>query len=227
MPHVYDYILNKFKIDSNKITLIYGVPINLPVIDIDANNNIDNKINILFSSHKYSSHGVDKGFDVFIRVAKVFEKDSRFTFSVIGGFNKGDMVVNAQNVAFIPELTDNQLAEKMKNYDIILSPNRSHVLHHGAFDGFPTGSVLHAVNSGCLMMITDDWDNSNLLGLIDGLDFIRISCSVMEIKQKLEHLANEPNKMKQIALNGKLKLKTLIDTNTQLERRMSIISSYL
>jgi hypothetical protein len=225
MPHVYNYLINNFNLDNNKITLIYGVPINLPMIE--NNTRRDDKVKVLFSSHKYTQHGIDKGFDVFNKVAKLFENDNRLTFDVIGGFTKEDMVIDTSNISFINELLDNQLSEKMRCYDIILSLNRSHVLHYGAFDGFPTGSVLHAINSGCLMMSTDDWDNSNSLGLVDGVDFIRVSTSAFEIKERIEKLIQEPSLIKNIAANGKQKLQKLILANTQLIRRESIISSYL
>lgn len=225
MPHVYQYLIGKFNLKPSQITLIYGVPIELPTIQKRVLTN--GKIKVLFSSHKYTPFGLDKGFDIFNRVAKCLEKDGRFSFSVLGGFTEKDLVVKTNNIVFIPELVNNALGEEMQNYDIILSPNRSHILHLGAFDGFPTGSVMHAANSGCLMMITDDWDNSEAIGLIDNIDFIRISTNVSEIINKLKLLANDRAMLNFIANNGKNKINKLIDSSTQLNRRGIILSKYL
>ena len=225
MPHVYYYLIGKFNLNSSQITLIYGVPIELPPIQKRVLTN--GKIKVLFSSHKYTPYGIDKGFDIFNRVAKCLEKDGKFLFSVLGGFTEKDLVVQTNNIEFIPELINNVLSEEMQNYDIILSPNRSHILHLGAFDGFPTGSVMHAANSGCLMMITDDWDNSEAIGLIDNIDFIRISTNVSEIINKLKRLANDRAMLNFIANNGKNKINKLVDSSTQLNKRGIILSKYL
>ncbi len=225
MPHVYDYLISKFNLKSSQITLIYGVPIELP--PVQKRHLPNGKIKVLFSSHKYTPYGIDKGFDIFNRVAKCLENDNRFSFSVLGGFSEKDLVIQTNNIQFIPELVNNALSEEMQNYDIILSPNRSHILQLGAFDGFPTGSVMHAANSGCLMMITDDWDNSEAIGLMDGRDFIRISTNVSEIINKLKQLADDRDMLSFIASNGKVKINRLIDSSTQLNKRGIILSKFL
>lgn len=225
MPYVYDYIRNKFKIPDNKISYIYGAPLSLPKVDIRINDK--EKIKIVFSAHKYSANGQDKGFDVFNKVAKILEDDNRFYFTVLGGFESNDFLVHTNNINFKNTILPEKLPEEFSNHDIIISPNRSNILHKGAFDGFPTGSVVHAVNSNCLMMITDDLGNANSLGLIDGIDYILITTSVIEIVEKLKYLANNQNLIRTIANNGKEKLLKNFDISNQLTSRFNILKTYL
>lgn len=225
MPHVYEYITSKFKIDKDKCTYIYGAPLNLPTVDFFPRKR--EVVKVVFSSHKYSSKGFDKGFDVFNKVAKHFENDNRISFAVVGGFCKDDLIVNCENIEFISELLPDKIAATFSKYDIILSPNRSHVLGCGSFDGFPTGSVLHAVNSGCMMMVTDEWDNAKTLNLIDGVDYLRISTDTYQIVKAIENILDGNVSVSHIAESGRNKLIHHIDLDNQMKKRLKIINHYL
>jgi hypothetical protein len=225
MPHVYEYLLNRLNVDSRKVSLIYGAPLILPEIVDDCTKD-DSKIRIVFSSHNYMQHGIDKGYDIFNQVAKYFENNPLFDFTCIGGFTEKDNIVTTNNINFIPNILPEQLGIEFSKYDIIISPNRSHVLHYGAFDGFPTGSVVHACNSGCLMMLTDDWNNASKLGLHDNESYIFIAANSEFVIKKLIEIS-EKNVIKYIAKKGKETLLKQLDLSNQMTRRMTILNEYL
>jgi hypothetical protein len=224
MPHVYDYLIQRFNIDRSRVSLIYGAPLSLPEI-IDSSTDYDSVIRIVFSSHKYIQHGLDKGFDIFNKVAKYFEGNPNFEFTCIGGFSEKDLVTNTNNINFISNLLPEKLGSEFAKYDIIISPNRSHVLHYGAFDGFPTGSVLHACNSGCMMMLTDDWNNATPLGLVDNESYIFIAANSEFIISKLLEISK--SQIKPFARKGKEILLKQLDLNNQMKRRMTILNRYV
>lgn len=226
MPHVYDYIKDKFKLNEGQISYIYGAPITL-FPNSELKKSICSKIRVVFSSHKYSRYGIDKGLDIFVRVAKSLEYNDRFTFTVIGGFVEKDLVVKSSNIILKNEIIPENLNHEFSNYDIIVSPNRSHVLGLGSFDGFPTATVLHAANSGCMMMLTDEWNNSSKIGLVDNVDFSLIAPNADLIVSKLIYFYENRTEIGRIALNGKMKLNSLLDLEKQLPRRLEILNKYL
>jgi hypothetical protein len=227
MPHVYDYIKNRFFIDDDRISYIYGAPINLSGNDILFDKKTEQKLKIIFCSHKYMPHGIDKGFDIFNKLAKNLEGDPRFEFICIGGFDKTDLIVPTENIQFKSFLLPDDLHLIFESSDIILSPNRSHVLYYGAFDGFPTASVLHAATCGCMMMISDEMGNSKPLNLIDNEDFVLIAPNVDIITDKILYLANNRGVIRRIAKNGRDKMIKNINQENQLSQRLSIIGRYL
>jgi hypothetical protein len=226
MPNVYEYILDRYKISKDKISYIYGAPLNLPVNERCDEINSE-KIRVVFSSHKYTQYGIDKGFDIFNLVAKRLEGDTRFSFTVIGGFSDHDLVEPTTNIEFKSHISSDALLIEFQKYDIIMSPNRSHISHIGAFDGFPTGTIMHAVNSGCLMMISDEMGNAPYLNLINNVDYVLISTNVESIVDSLIKLANSKHNIYKIARNGKLKIMQNLDLKNQMKKRIEIMENYL
>ena len=100
-------------------------------------------------------------------------------------------------------------------------------MNHGQFDGFPTGAVIHASLSGCLMMVTDSFDNAPELGLKDCDDLIIISDRVSEITEKLRWISNNRPQAQKIAANGKAKLAEYFSDEYQLSQRLEIIERTL
>jgi len=228
MPHVYDYIIQRFKLDINQITLIYGAPLNHSEQFLNNSNLVFNeRINVVFVAHKYSKYGIDKGLDVFVKVANHFRGNRKISFTIIGDYTQSDLVCTSDNLAIITAKNPEYLDDILKNYQIVLSPNRSHVLHYGSFDGFPTGSVVHAAFCGCMMMLTDSWDNANSIGLINNVDLVLISDRPSEIVEKLSFFIDNPNEISKIAENGSKKLKQLINCDDQIQKRLDIINKYI
>lgn len=225
MPFVYHYIIEKYQLEESKISLKYGAPLELSNFNFDKIE--DSKIRVVFCAHKYSKFGLDKGFDIFNRVAKKLENNNNFEFTCIGNFNKNDLVVSTENINFIEELLPENLFNIFGSQDVILSPNRSHILGYGAFDGFPTGAVLHACFCNCLMMITDDWNNAEYLNLKNGEDFILVPTNEAYIVEKLLYFLKNKDELKIIAKRAKLKLIDNLDLQNQLTNKFNIISKLL
>lgn len=230
MPFVYNYIKEVFGVPDDKITFIYCGPLEVDYMKLKNNelNPIRNEIiKMVFIAQKYSSFGIDKGLDVFCKVAKYFEKDDRFEFSVVGNFTEDDFVVEVENIKIKGNILPKDLYATLSKYDIVISPNRSFILYPGAFDGFPTGSVIHAALSGNMMMVTDSLENSKLLELIDMEDLVLISDRPSDIVQKLIYFIDHPKKIKRIASNGRKKLIAHCDFDNQLSKRLKIIKSLI
>ena len=227
MPFVYDYLTDRLNVNPNKITLIYGVPIVSPVIKKLEFTKKPEPLRVIFSSHKYMQFGLDKGFDIFNGVAKSLEDNLKFAFTVVGGFKEDDLLYSSKNIRFLDELDIEELQFEYSTHDVILSPNRSFVLGNGAFDGFPTGSVMHAGLNGCLMLITDDLDNSTKLDFKESHDYYRISCNVTEISNLLVNLEDDREKIRRVAISGREKLSQLLDLENQLMKRNEIIQRYI
>jgi len=226
MPYIYDYLLERFELKKEDVTLIYGAPLKLPTHKEKRILGRSNHLKIVFSAHKYMPYGIDKGFDIFNRVAKQLEGDKRFKFYCIGGFTENDLMTQTNNIQFIETKDPEGLGNEFLKYDIIISPNRSHIQYFGSFDGFPTGSVVHACNSGCLMMLTDDWGNAEKIGLVDNEHFILISPNARDIVDKLLSIIKD-DKVNDIARKGKEVLTEKFNIDKQLLTRTLIINKYL
>ena len=227
MPFVKKYLIEKLGVPESKITYIYGTPIKVNNIEGVAFQKDMEKIRVLFTAHKYSKGGVDKGFDLFCETAHYFQSNTSLEFIVIGKFSQEDQVVPVKNIIYYGEVLPDQLFETFKGCHMVLSPNRFSVLGNGSFDGFPTASVVHAASAGCLMMITDYFNASLELGLEDGNDFVKIEPKVQNIIEKIEHFLKNKRQIAAIAENGRLKILNLYNEKQQLQQRLEVLEKLI
>jgi glycosyltransferase involved in cell wall biosynthesis len=219
-PITYSYLIDKKFCDKEKLAYIHGGVINVP-------QNIPQKqlyprdkktFDICFTAYKYMPLGKDKGYDIFIQVAKQLAKRSScFRFHVVGTFERSDIDVSeidSQIYFYGPKPMDFFIGYYMDK-DLILSPNRPFVLEKGAFDGIPTGSVLEAGACGVAMFCTD------LLKLTEGVfrdedEIIIIDLESESIVNKVWQYYQDPEKLYGIARRGR----TAISKNYRKKRQM-------
>jgi hypothetical protein len=133
-------------------------------------------------------------------------------FTVIGDFDASENIYShAKNIEYIGALDAKFLSINFQKMHIIISPARSHVVHYGSFDGFPTGAALNAVLNGCALITTDPHDNAEKLGLIDGEDLLLTSDRASEVEKLVLLLFNDRKLLYKIALNGFKKFSQISD----------------
>jgi glycosyltransferase involved in cell wall biosynthesis len=224
-----DYLLNNNLCNENKILFIYGVVVNSSITK-ESDNAIrlikKNKLSfdICFVAHKYSPEGKDKGYDIFIQVAKQLSKiHDNIKFHVVGNFNDTDIDITEikLKIKFYNTLETSEFPDFYHGIDIILSPNSSFVLAPGAFDGFPTGACIEAGLNSVALFVTDDL-NQNIF-FKEGEEIVIISKEPTEIVNKILHYYLNPAKLYSIANNGKEKIQAIYNLEAQMKPRIGIL----
>lgn len=224
-----DYLIEKKIVDSNKIKLIFGVPMSIE----SAHSTIEKsskKINILFFANKYTKNGVDKGFDDFQVIAnELISKSNQYTFTIIGGFNSKDLKINhlKDHFNFKGTLNENLFNEELKRTHIIISPNKPFKISSGNFDGFPLATCISACIYKNVLILSDYFNEAEKINLIDGVDFLKFKGNITETVNQIETLRLDFEKMNMIAINGQNKLLNLYDYNNQIVPRIDFIKSII
>ena len=158
-----DYLVQKGFCSLNDIKLIYGVI--TPTEQIKASR-LPRKLykkdkhtfDVCFVAMKYTIQGIDKGYDLFIALAKklcLMFDDIRF--HVVGTFFSEDIDVSeiSDKIFFYGPRPRGFFVEFYAGMDAILSANRPFILDSGAFDGFPTTACVEAGLSGVAVFCSD------------------------------------------------------------------------
>ncbi len=231
---VKDYLLKKKLCKENQIEFIFGVVMPLNSIELKYNqkkNYIIDKPNldIVFMAHKYTKFGIDKGYDIFIEVAKkLSDLHDNIFFHVVGGFNEEDIDVSNiyHRIKFYGNLTKEDFDKFFIDKDIIVSPNIPNVIAPGAFDGFPTASCTEAGLRKTSIFCTDCLSmNSNRYKI--GTEIEIIDHNADNIVNKINYYYNHPKELKQLGNNGSIAIKKLYDYEHQIKPRIDILEKYI
>lgn len=228
----YDYLLDQKVCAPEQIEFIYGVVMPLPPATSGLNKKhfgFDKHIlDICFVAHKYMDRGIDKGYDIFIEVAKgIVQRYENVHFHVVGGFTEADIPVKELNnkVTFYglqkPEWFDNFYHDK----DIILSPNIPFKLAEGYFDGFPTTSCTDAGVRNVAMFCTDELQLN--VKFTNGKDIVIISPDIEKIIDTISHFHANPVVLRSIAEGGAKKIREFYSYENQISPRIRILEEEL
>lgn len=184
-------------------------------------------LDICFVAHKYMEQGRDKGYDVFIEVARNITKIlPHVAFHVVGPFGCDDIDISdiEDSVTFYGTRNTEFFPEFYAGMDIILSPNAPNILFPGAFDGFPTGACIEAGLCGTVVFACDElalnpFENNRELVVIPRDPF-----SVTQIV--IEYL-NDPERLYQIADNGRERFSHVFSMRSQMDPRIRILKEQL
>jgi glycosyltransferase involved in cell wall biosynthesis len=228
-----DYLIEKQFCNENKIELIFGCVVPQQSLDKENLNRLSYSINkksldIGFCAGKYMPNGKDKGYDVFIELAKSLARKYDFIkFHVIGGFEKEDIEVNEikDKIKFHGYQIFENLESLFKGIDIIISPNKSFILNEGSFDGFPLGTVIEAVLNGSLAIVSDDLNQNNTF--VNYEELIITKSDYREIEIEIKKLIENPSKILEIAKKGKLKFQEVYSNNNQMTQRIKLFNNIL
>lgn len=224
----YDYLIKNRLCSKEKIVFIYGVV--TPLFKFN-NNRIyknhfqfdKNSLDIAFVAHRYTNFGEDKGYDVFIEVAKLLSSKYKFiNFHVVGPYNKRLIDVSKiENITFYGTKEPQWLDNFFQNIDIILSPNINGKISKGCFDGFPTGSSTDAALNEVVMFSTDPLKMN--IKFSNNKDIIIINYDVKYIVEKIVYFISRPEELKKIAINGRKKTKQLYNFKKQIKPRLNLL----
>lgn len=225
----YNYLIEKGLCKREQIEFIYGVVTPKEILNNKQNHKKyfqkgKDMLDICFVAHKYSEKGIDKGYDLFIEVAKeLASKYDKIRFHVIGGFNENDIEVDelGEKIKFYGIQTSEWLCDCYKNMDLIISPNRPFQLSKGSFDGFPTGACTEAMINGVVLLCTDELKQN--IKFEDKKDLIIIKPKVSNIIQTIEELYHNPYKIIEIAKQGRNKAKVIYAKESQIKPRIRLI----
>lgn len=228
----YDYLTSKKFCDKTKIEFIFGV------VTDDAKTNGKHKkqnyglnkktLDICFVAHKYTEHGEDKGYDLFIDVVrKISKKYNNVRFHVVGPWDEKVLdVSDIKNIVFYGSQTPGWLEKFYEDKDIIISANVDGILQKGAFDGFPTTSVTDAALCGVAMFVTDPL-GCNDDRFEDGKEIVIIKHSVDDVLKKIEYYYRNPEELKNVGEAGKRKSEQIYSYENQMKPRLKVLTEIL
>ena len=226
----YDYLLDNNFCEKEKVILIQGVVTPKELLDVDLSHKKyygeSNKktLDICFVAHKYMEQGKDKGYDIFIDVAKkIAKKHSNIFFHIVGDFDENDIDIEdiKDRITFYGIQPTEWFKTFYEDKDIILSPNRSSELSKGAFDGFPTGAATEAMLNEVALFATDELKQN--IYFKDKKDMIFIKHSTNEIVRKIEYYYKNPKELKSISKNGRKTVLKNYSVQKQMGERIRFI----
>ncbi|HLP47639.1 MAG TPA: glycosyltransferase, partial [Candidatus Kapabacteria bacterium] len=226
-----DYLIGKNFCPENKIGFIYGGV--LPsdyykehAISKKYYKKEKNTLDICFVANKYMEKGLDKGFDVFIEVAKnLCEKTKDIFFHVVSGCGEKEINVDdiKNRIKFYGLQYRDFFPEFYSKMDIILSPNRPYILLPGSFDGFPTGSCAEAGLAGVAVFCSDEL-NMNVK-FKDGEDIKIIPVDASAIAHTILRYHEESEELYGLASECQKSFQREFGINYQMGKRYEILKN--
>jgi len=226
----YDYLVNNYYCTPDPIEFIFGVVTPLKYIEAGYTGKKHfgiekNTLDICFVAYKYTEKAIDKGYDVFIDVARrLYRKYTDIHFHVVGGIEEKEINVKdlKGRISFYGKRDIEWFDDFYRDKDIILSPNISGRTYPGSFDGFPTGSCVDAGLRKTAIFCTDELGlNKNFF--IDRQDIVIIPHDAAMITSILENYYHEPEKLKTICETGSLRIKHLYSYEAQIVPRINLL----
>ena len=183
---------------------------------------------ICFVAMKYMPKGIDKGYDVFISVARALSRlYDDIEFHVVGTFDSSDIDVSefkhrihfygARQTEFFPKFH--------ASMDLILSPNVPFVLRPGAFDGFPTGACIEAAFCGVPVFCTDILKQN--FAFKDGEEIVIVPRDVDDICESINHYYRNYERLVQVGRSGQQAFERELGIELQLAKRFRLLDKYL
>ena len=229
----YNYLLDNNFCTADKIEFIYGVVTQSNVFEkqnIQKKRFRDEKdtFDICFVAHKYTLEGKDKGYDVFINVAKELVKlHINIHFHVVGNFDENDIDISAikENVLFYNTLKTHDFAEFYSTMDIIISANSSFIISPGGFDGFPTGGCVEAGMNSVALFVSDD-QNQNV-AFTDNENIVVVSRDIDFIVEKVLYFYNNVHELYELAEKGRKVIYTHYNLEAQMSPRLKLLTHFI
>lgn len=221
-----DYLLKKKWCYNSEIICIHGVVISQ--CDIQNANVCErlqqDSFTLSFCAYKYSPMGKDKGYDIFIDVAKkLYQHRISCKINVIGNFSEEDVDVSELKdcITFHGVVSSDKMKEVFSETDIFLSPTREGVLGSGSFNGFPTTACVIAGLYGALVMCTDILDQNR--SFVSGQNIEIISPDAESIFEKVLFYYHHREQLNLIRRRQMKKFSAEYDKATQMAPRIKTL----
>lgn len=225
----YDYLIEHKFCSPEKIEFIFGVVL---TVDVLSSVRKDKKyypvgkqsFDICFIANKHMFQGKDKGYDVFVDVAKrLSQKYRNMHFHVVGNFDETDIYVGdiKDRIHFYGHQATYFFPDFYSGMDIMLSPNRPHILSKGAFDGFPTGCCIEAALCGVAVFCTDMLNQN--IAFDDRKDIVIIPPDPDKIFSLIEYYYNNYDELYELSINGQKRFKDVFSKEALMGPRLKIL----
>jgi hypothetical protein len=237
--YIGDYLIDKKMCTPDQVELIYGVVTSIETIINDKLEKKYYKINketfdICFVAHKYMIRGLNKGYDVFVEVAKSLYNlhGNNFVFHVVGNFDETDIEVSElkDSIKFYGTRTTDWFPQFYANMDIIMSPNIP--LHYimpevkkSFIDGFPTGCCVEAGFCGTAVFCTDTVHQN--IAFKSGEDIVLIPRDVETICTIVSRYYHDPQALYELSCAGQRSFRNIFKLENQMKPRLGLISKAL
>jgi glycosyltransferase involved in cell wall biosynthesis len=183
-------------------------------------------LDICFVAHKYTPQGRDKGYDLFIEVARrVLIRHPYARFHVVGGYTRDDIEATdlnsaisyygTQPPAFFPAF--------YAGMDLIIAPNRPNILMAGGFDGFPVGCSIEAALAGVGVMCTDPLDQNEGV-FASGRELEIVQPDSDQIANLVTSYAGSPDKLAALGAAGCARFAEVYNFEAQMAPRFKVIN---
>ena len=230
---VQDYLLEKRFCPPDRISLVRGVVTPLDKLRLDVSGKgrygfEKDKLDICFTAHRYTATGEDKGYDVFLQVARMLsEKFSNVAFHVVGPYDEAVLDTSGiQRLQFYGTQPQDWFDQFYTGIDIILSPTTTSKIYPGNFDGFPTGCSVDAALRKVAMFCTDPL-NLNEGRFASGREIEIVPHDAEAIALRIEHYYRNPQKLSDLAARGYLRAQELFSAEQQIAPRVEILRQLL
>jgi glycosyltransferase involved in cell wall biosynthesis len=182
-------------------------------------------LDICFVAYRYTAAGKEKGYDLFVEVAKrIAAMHPNAFFHVVGGFTYSDQDVSqiGDRIKFYGKMETSRMRAFYRNMDVIVSPTRPTA---GVFDGFPTAASMEAGMSGVAVMCSDLL-NQNVL-LENHRDIVIINNEVDQIVANLDEYLKDPSRLYALSQAGQVSFQKYFGNEAQMRPRLQLLSSTL
>jgi len=231
----YDYVVDGGLCPKDRVEMVFGV-----VMPQDAFAHADTRhkprwglgkrrLDVCFMAHRYTARGEDKGYDVFVELAKrLCERHGEIFFHVVGPYDPRVIEIGAaaDRMRFPGTLDPEDFDAFFLGMDIIVSPNVSGLISPGAFDGFPTASCIEAGVRGVAMFATDEF-GSGTGRFTDGRDIVLIEHEVAQVTDKVEQYYADPSALKSVGERGRARILDLYSARAQIGPRVAVLRGLL
>ncbi len=228
-PATRDYLAKKWPHAANRASYQPGWMVDAETLySAGSHRNPSPSHRICFVGMKSAPGGKNKGFDVFVETAKLLLKTMpHLEFHVVGNCDPSDADVSAlgSRIIFHGVKNQNFFPQFYLGMDLILSPNRPHLLAPGHLEGAPNVTNVEAGLCGCLVVMTDQC-NLNVLFEPDR-DLIVVPHDPAAIAQRVEALYADPRRMQTVARQGRERFREVCDEKQTLQPLFRLLEEQL
>ena len=224
-----DYLLDKGLCRPDQIEEIFGVVIpqdTMAMSLLSTSTENDSVLKVCFAAMRYTTNGADKGYDIFLDVARhLLSHHRNMEFHVIGMFDAETIPLETElkeKLIFHGVLANAEFHRVMQQMDIILSANVNNVITTGAFDGFPTASCIEAGLNGVLIMCTDPLElNNSRFRNHEEIEIIEHD--VLSIVERIDFYYHNRAQLHNVVKKQYEKIQQLYAPEIQLGKRLTMI----
>lgn len=229
----YQYVLSKNWCDPRLVHFIYGGVLPTRQLFDHARPKRHYQMqkatfDVCFVANKYVPRGVDKGYDVFVEVARRFSTmHSDAHFHVVGPYDERDVDVSGlgERIHFYGCQVTDFFPGFHSGMDLILSPNIHSGSQRGVFDGFPTAACAEAALCGVPLFCTDPLRQNTAFR--DGEEIVIIPHDAAKICDLIEGYYQDPDLLGSLGRRGQEAFRKVFSYEAQVVPRCNILSALL